>query len=110
GMAGDYGVSQEQLVGWQQKVEQATDAISEAAHLLKLARSRFHGALPHNFVDPEFPVLIEQSLATASDEIATIQRHLDKSAMRLPRLTEYFASPGGDNASLRRYYPGSDAV
>ncbi|MBD8511174.1 DUF3763 domain-containing protein [Photobacterium sp. 2_MG-2023] len=91
GMAGDYGVSQEQLVGWQQKVEQATDAISEAAHLLKLARSRFHGALPHNFVDPEFPVLIEQSLATASDEIATIQRHLDKSAMRLTRLTEYFA-------------------
>lgn len=91
GMAGDYGVSQEQLVGWQEKVEQATDAINEAAHLLKLARSRFHGALPHNFVDPEFPVLIEQSLATASDEIATIQRHLDKSAMRLTRLTEYFA-------------------
>ncbi|KKC99655.1 ATPase RavA domain-containing protein [Photobacterium halotolerans] len=91
GMAGDYGVSQEQLVGWQEKVEQATDAINEAAHLLKLARSRFHGALPHNFVDPEFPVLIEQSLATASDEIETIQRHLDKSAMRLTRLTEYFA-------------------
>ena len=91
GMAGDYGVSQEQLIGWQEKVEQATDAINEAAHLLKLARSRFHGALPHNFVDPEFPVLIEQSLATASDEIETIQRHLDKSAMRLTRLTEYFA-------------------
>ncbi|UIP29957.1 ATPase RavA domain-containing protein [Photobacterium sp. TLY01] len=91
GMAGDYGVSQEQLVGWQEKVEQATDAINEAAHLLKLARSRFHGALPHNFVDPEFPVLIEQSLATASDEIEIIQRHLDKSAMRLTRLTEYFA-------------------
>ncbi|GAB6260463.1 ATPase RavA domain-containing protein [Photobacterium sp. R1] len=91
GIAGDYGVSQEQLAGWQQKVQQATDAIHEAAHLLKLARSRFHGALPHNFVDPEFPVLIEQSLTTASEEIDTIQRHLDKSAMRLTRLTEYFA-------------------
>jgi MoxR-like ATPase len=81
--------AQQQL--WQIEAEKASGKISDAEHSLKVSRSSFHGALPHNFVDAELPALIEQSISSASDSVTDLKIVIEKSAFRISQMSEYFA-------------------
>lgn len=91
GVAGADGMSDTQQHLWQIEVEKASGKISDAEHSLKVSRSSFHGALPHNFIDAELPALIEQSISTASDSVTDLKIVIKKSAFRISHMSEYFA-------------------
>lgn len=91
GVAGADGMSDTQQHLWQIEVEKASGKISDAEHSLKVSRSSFHGALPHNFIDAGLPALIEQSISTASDSVADLKIVIKKSAFRISHMSEYFA-------------------
>ncbi len=81
--------AQQQL--WKIEAEKASGKISDAEHNLKISRSSFHGALPHNFIDAELPTLIEQSISTASDSVTELKIVIEKSVFRISHMSEYFA-------------------
>lgn len=91
GIAGDNGISQEQQEHWVTMAEKASSKVLDAEHNLKISRSSFHGALPHNFIDPQLPERIEQSLSQATDSVHDLKVMVDKSVFRISHLTEYFA-------------------
>lgn len=91
GVAGADGMTDAQQQLWQIEAEKASGKISDAEHSLKVSRSSFHGALPHNFVDAELPALIEQSISSASDSVTDLKIVIEKSAFRISQMSEYFA-------------------
>lgn len=91
GIAGAEGMTDAQQQLWQIEAEKAADRIADAEHSLKVSRSSFHGALPHNFIDAELPALIEQSISTASDSVADLKIVIEKSVFRISQMSEYFA-------------------
>ncbi|WP_064608755.1 ATPase RavA domain-containing protein [Photobacterium sp. J15] len=91
GIAGTCGITAAQNDKWQVEAKKAVEKIGDAEHSLKLSRSSFHGALPHNFVSAELPAAIEQSIATASDSVSELNLVIEKSAFRISNLAEYFS-------------------
>ncbi|KHT64323.1 ATPase AAA [Photobacterium gaetbulicola] len=91
GVAGDNGISPEQQAHWVAMAEKASSKVLDAEHSLKVSRSSFHGALPHNFIDPQLPERIEQSLSQATGSVHDLKVMVDKSVFRISHLTEYFA-------------------
>ncbi|WEM45738.1 DUF3763 domain-containing protein (plasmid) [Photobacterium sp. DA100] len=91
GIAGDNGISPEQQAHWVATAEKASSKVLDAEHSLKVSRSSFHGALPHNFIDPQLPERIEQSLSQATGSVHDLKVMVDKSVFRISHLTEYFA-------------------
>ncbi|MDV5167562.1 ATPase RavA domain-containing protein [Photobacterium rosenbergii] len=91
GIAGEGGISQAQQAHWVAMAEKASSKVLDAEHSLKMSRSSFHGALPHNFIDPQLPERIEQSLSQATDSVHDLKITVDKNVFRISHLTEYFA-------------------
>ncbi|RWX54919.1 ATPase RavA domain-containing protein [Photobacterium chitinilyticum] len=91
GVAGGNGMSDAQQQRWKIEAEKASGKISDAEHNLKLSRSSFHGALPHNFIDAELPTVIEQSISAASDSVTELKIVIEKSVFRISHMSEYFA-------------------
>ncbi|MGF1723673.1 ATPase RavA domain-containing protein [Photobacterium nomapromontoriensis] len=91
GIAGDNGITVDQQNHWLKMAEDALAKAVDAEHRLKISRSSFHGALPHNFIDPQLPELIELSLSQACDSVHELKLVIDKSAVRVTHLSEYFA-------------------
>ncbi|MDX1302956.1 ATPase RavA domain-containing protein [Photobacterium sp.] len=90
GLAGTKGITVAQQQQWQQDVDKASSKTLDADHSIKVSRSSFRGALPHNFIDKDLPVLIEQSITDAADSVSELKRLIDKSALRISHLSEYF--------------------
>lgn len=91
GVAGADGISDTQQQLWQIEAEKASNNIDEAEHNLKISRSSFHGALPHNFISAELPASIEHSITAASDSVNELKPAINKSVFRISHLSEYFA-------------------
>lgn len=91
GIAGEKGISSQQQQLWLSKAELASAKAIDAEHSLKISRSSFHGALPHSFIDPQLPALIEQSLSQATESVHELKLVIEKSAFRVTHLSEYFA-------------------
>lgn len=91
GIAGDNGITTAQQNHWLKMAENASAKAVDAEHSLKISRSSFHGALPHNFIDTQLPELIELSLSQACDSVHELKLVIDKSAARVTHLSEYFA-------------------
>ncbi|WP_299013349.1 ATPase RavA domain-containing protein [uncultured Photobacterium sp.] len=91
GVTGAERISDAKQQLWQVEAEKAAAKIVDAEHSLKISRSSFRGALPHNFVSADLPALIEQSIVTASESVAELKLVIEKSAFRISHLSEYFA-------------------
>ncbi|MGF1686755.1 DUF3763 domain-containing protein [Photobacterium japonica] len=91
GIAGDHGITAAQQAHWLKDAERASEKAVDAEHNLKMSRSSFHGALPHNFIDPQLPEQIEHSLSLATDAVHDLKVMIEKNAFRITQLSEYFA-------------------
>ncbi|PSW20269.1 AAA family ATPase [Photobacterium sanctipauli] len=90
GIAGDNGITPELQQRWLAAAEEASSKVKDAEHNLKISKSSFHGALPHSFIDPRLPELIEQSLSSAFDSVHELKITIDKSVFRITHLSDYF--------------------
>ncbi len=76
---------------WLSKSEQAMAQLSEAEHHLRHVRSNFHGALPHNFVDPELPRTMEASLQNIQQVLESTKAECERTVFRFKNLNQFFS-------------------
>jgi len=87
----EQGLNNECYQEWLRKAEQAMTQLSDAEHRLRKVRSTFHGALPHNFIDPELPTAMEATLQQLQQQLETIQTECEKSVLRYHNLDQFFS-------------------
>lgn len=85
------GLDQSVYQDWLVKAEQAVTQLQHAEHHLRKVRSRFHGALPHNFIDPELPTAMEATLQHLQQQLDSTQVECEKSVQRFRHLDQFFA-------------------
>lgn len=76
---------------WLGKSEKALDQLNQAEHHLRKVRSHFHGALPHNFVDPELPRAMEASLQNIQQVLESTQTECERTVFRFKNLNQFFS-------------------
>lgn len=76
---------------WLVKAEQAMAQLSQAEHHLRKVRSRFHGALPHHFIDPELPTRMEETLQQLQKQLDATQAECEKTVQRFKNLSQFFS-------------------
>ncbi len=76
---------------WLGKSEKALDQLNHAEHHLRKVRSHFHGALPHNFVDPELPRSMEASLQNIQQVLESTQTECERTVFRFKNLNQFFS-------------------
>ncbi len=85
------GLDMERYQNWLAQSEQAVSQLSEAEHHMRKVRTNFHAALPHSFVDPELPRLMESSLQQVSQRLESIQAESEKIIQRFKNLQQFFS-------------------
>ncbi|CAM3088754.1 ATPase RavA domain-containing protein [Vibrio rarus] len=76
---------------WHNKANSAVDNLMNMELLLTKVRSDFHGALPHNFIEPELPTAMEASLQQLAQSLNDAQQTQKKRAQRIGFLAKFFA-------------------
>ncbi|MET2954988.1 ATPase RavA domain-containing protein [Vibrio harveyi] len=85
------GLDVELYQKWLAESEKAVSQLSEAEHHMRKVKANFHGALPHSFVDPELPRLMESSLQQVSQRLESIQCESEKIIQRFKNLHQFFS-------------------
>ncbi|YCO02204.1 ATPase RavA domain-containing protein [Vibrio sp. VNB-15] len=85
------GLDVELYQKWLAESEKAVSQLSEAEHHMRKVKANFHGALPHSFVDPELPRLMESSLQQVSQRLESIQAESEKIIQRFKNLHQFFS-------------------
>lgn len=85
------GLDVELYQRWLAESEKAVSQLSEAEHHMRKVKANFHGALPHSFVDPELPRLMESSLQQVSQRLESIQGESEKIIQRFKNLHQFFS-------------------
>ncbi|MFV8409920.1 ATPase RavA domain-containing protein [Vibrio owensii] len=85
------GLDVELYQKWLTESEKAVSQLSEAEHHMRKVKANFHGALPHSFVDPELPRLMESSLQQVSQRLESIQGESEKIIQRFKNLHQFFS-------------------
>ncbi|MDK9773510.1 ATPase RavA domain-containing protein [Vibrio sp. B181a] len=85
------GLDVELYQKWLAESEKAVSQLSEAEHHMRKVKANFHGALPHSFVDPELPRLMESSLQQVSQRLESIQGESEKIIQRFKKLHQFFS-------------------
>ena len=75
---------------WQLLIEDAERLFEGAKTAIKSAQAKFHSALPHNFLDEELYLLIDQSLQTEMKKIEKLQDEVDSKSQRIRYVKSYF--------------------
>ncbi|GAD80077.1 ATPase RavA domain-containing protein [Vibrio ezurae] len=91
GLVTQSGIDEEQHQQWQSRAEEAVNRLMQAELLLTKVRSDFHGALPHNFIEPELPIAMESSLQQLSSTLNESQQRSKKVAQRIGMLAGFFS-------------------
>lgn len=79
------------FVGWKQRIERLQQQLKEAGMSLRLARSRFHDALPHNFIDPSLLVAMESTIQELHNHLESAVAEADSEMKRFTQLSDYLA-------------------
>ncbi len=85
------GIDSELYQQWLAKTEQAIQQLDKADHLLRKAKSDFHGALPHSFVERELPRVMEEGLQSLQRRLEAVRGECERSAQRIKNMDKYFA-------------------
>ncbi|CAH8196159.1 ATPase RavA domain-containing protein [Vibrio aestuarianus] len=86
----EQGLNDELYQQWVSKADQAVMQLQHAEHHLRKVRSTFHGALPHNFIDPELPTAMEATLQHLQQLLESTQRECEKTVQRFKNFNQFF--------------------
>ncbi len=76
---------------WQSKSQQALAQLTHAEHHLRQVKSNFRGALPHGFVNPELPRLMEASLQQLTQQLESTKTECERTVFRFNNLDQFFS-------------------
>ncbi|UYI49749.1 DUF3763 domain-containing protein [Vibrio natriegens] len=91
GLVAQEGLDMERYQNWLAQSEKAVSQLSDAEHHMRKVKANFHDALPHSFVDPELPRLMESSLQQVSQRLESIQGESEKIVQRFKNLQQFFS-------------------
>ncbi|WMN88775.1 DUF3763 domain-containing protein [Vibrio parahaemolyticus] len=91
GLVTQEGLDMERYQNWLAQSEKAVSQLSDAEHHMRKVKANFHDALPHSFVDPELPRLMESSLQQVSQRLESIQGESEKIVQRFKNLQQFFS-------------------
>ena len=77
-------------VNWQKDVESAKQSLKKASQSLNQSRIQFHSALPHNFIDENLSITIDNSFQQNLNKLESLQTQLEKSTQRILNIAKYF--------------------
>ena len=77
-------------VNWQKDVESAKQSLEKANQSLNQSRIQFHSALPHNFVEENLSIKIDESFQQSLSKVESLQTQLEISAQRILNISKYF--------------------
>jgi MoxR-like ATPase len=75
---------------WHKRIEAVQKQLKEADLHMRQVRTRFHDALPHNFIDPELPIAMEATIQQLQQQLDSSVAESERSAKRLVDLGKYF--------------------
>ncbi|CAM4095177.1 ATPase RavA domain-containing protein [Vibrio neonatus] len=90
GLVTNAGLDVEKHQTWHARANEAVNQLMQAELLFTKVRSDFHGALPHNFIEPELPTAMESSLQQLSVTLSESQQRSKKVAQRIGMLADFF--------------------
>ncbi|ROV59655.1 DUF3763 domain-containing protein [Vibrio ponticus] len=76
---------------WLTKSENALRQLEDAEFHLRKVKSNFHGALPHGFINPELPRVMESSLQSLQQQLDTTKTECEKTVFRFRNLDQFFS-------------------
>jgi MoxR-like ATPase len=79
------------LQRWRDLVAQTKTELDQSAFHLRQLHRQFHDALPHNFIDPEMPVAMENTLQQLQQQLDSAMDRCVGYEQRLSHLGQYFA-------------------
>ncbi|GAL33600.1 putative regulator protein [Vibrio maritimus] len=85
------GLDEAMLQEWVTKSEQVLVQIKHAEHHLRSVRSKFHGALPHGFIQPDIPTEMEVSIQNVTQTLESTSVEAEKAVARIKGLETFFA-------------------
>ncbi|MGF1748290.1 ATPase RavA domain-containing protein [Vibrio cionasavignyae] len=84
------GIDEDLHLEWETQAQQVLAQLHHAEHHLRSVRSKFHGALPHNFIDPMIPTEMEVSLQTVTKTLESTSSESEKVIQRVKGLRSFF--------------------
>jgi len=84
------GLDESLYQDWLTKTEQAIAQLKQSEHHLRQVRSNFHGALPHNFIDPQIPAAMESTLHSLHQQLEATAEECNRNAQRIRSLAQFF--------------------
>ncbi len=84
------GLDESLYQDWLTKTEQSLAQLKQAEHHLRQVRSNFHGALPHNFIDPQIPTAMESTLHSLQQQLEATSEQCNRSAQRIRNFNQFF--------------------
>ncbi len=90
-LADNKGLDSEVYSEWLDKGEAAIEKLNKAEEHLKSSRLKFHQALPHNFIEPDYLTLIESSIQDLQQQLESIKATSDKTIFRFKNLEQFFS-------------------
>ncbi|GAM58453.1 putative regulator protein [Vibrio ishigakensis] len=91
GLVTNKGLDVETHQKWHGLAKNAVDELEKAELTLTKVRSDFHGALPHNFIEPELPTAMESGLQNLADSLVAAQSQSKKLAQRIGFMADYYS-------------------
>ncbi|SHO55441.1 ATPase RavA domain-containing protein [Vibrio quintilis] len=79
------------LERWTDLIGQTQKDLDQTAFHLRQLHRQFHDALPHNFIDPEMPVAMENTLQQLQQQLDSAMDKCTGYAQRLNHLSQYFS-------------------
>lgn len=92
GLVSADGIDDELKQRWSAKVDDLQQQLKQLEIQLVQSRRLFHQALPHSFINPRLPELVEASLVSAEQQVAKLKGHIERHLYRLQNIAEFFES------------------
>lgn len=85
------GLDTELHSDWLVKAEAAIEKLEHAEEQLKRSRLKFHEALPHSFVEPEYLTGMESSIQDLQQQLEAIKATSERTIFRFKNLDKFFS-------------------
>lgn len=91
GLVTNQGLDAQTHQKWYGLAQNAVNELQKAELTLTQVRSAFHGALPHNFIEPELPTAMESGLQKLAQSLSAAQGQSKKLAQRIGFMADYYS-------------------
>lgn len=84
-------LNEQKFEEWKQRLQAVEEQLKQGDLHIRQVRSKFHDALPHNFIDPELPIAMESTIQRLQELLDDSTEKAQQAVSRLANLRKYLA-------------------